>query len=431
MPTEETLAIEKLVYGGDGLSRLESKVVFTPYVLPGEKVGAQVERIKNDLSRGRLLEVFEPSPNRVAASCPYFQRCGGCHYQHANYAFQVEQKKAILREALQRVGKIEFDREIEAITAEPWAYRNRVQLHIENGAIGYFEHGSHKLCEVDHCPIASPMLNDAISKLTGNLARCSAAVELFTNETIIQVNVADRVPQSSFRIFESLGSSAPLEYDGFRVSRNSFFQVNRFLIHRLVDCAIGDSEGTSAVDLYAGVGLFAARLAKRFQKVAAVESSFSAFQDLEHNVPGVVAENKTSEEYLTALEGTPDLIFADPPRAGLGRHVVKELARIKAPRLTIVSCDPATLARDLQALLASGYSIDRITLVDLFPQTFHIETVVHLVQSTGSLGSREKIGKHEGLADGSVCPTSGAGAFACEPIFSQLPYGRGSERLCY
>jgi 23S rRNA (uracil1939-C5)-methyltransferase len=378
LPTEEDLTIEKLVYGGDGLSRLENKVVFTPYVLPGEMVRARVDRIKNDLSRGRLLEVLEPSRNRVAPRCPYFQRCGGCHYQHADYAFQVEQKRAILREALLRVGKIEFAGEIEAITGEPWAYRNRVQLHIENGAIGYFEHGSHKLCAVDQCPIASPMLNDAISKLKGNLARLSAAIELFTNETEIQVNLVDRVPQSIFRVFESLGTSAPLEYDGFRVSRNSFFQVNRFLIHQLVDCAIGEAEGTSAVDLYAGVGLFAARLAKRFKQVAAVESSGSAFRDLEHNVPGIVAENKTSEEYLAAFEETPDLVLADPPRAGLGKHVVKELARIHAPRLTIVSCDPATLARDLQGLLASGYRIDKITLVDLFPQTFHIETVVHL-----------------------------------------------------
>ena len=379
MPTEETLTIEKLVYGGDGLSRLESKVVFTPYVLPREKIRAKVERIKNDLWRGGLLEVLEPSAARVIPPCPYFQRCGGCHYQHADYAFQVDQKRAILREALQRVGKIEFNGEIQAITGEPWAYRNRVQLHLENGAIGYFEHGSHKLCTVDQCPIASPLLNDAISKLKGNVSRCTTAVELFTNEAEVQVNVVDRVPQPVYRIFESLGTSAPLEYDGFRVSRNSFFQVNRFLIHRLVDCAIGEAEGASAVDLYAGVGLFAARLAQRFKKVAAVESSFSAFGDLEHNVEGVVAENKTSEEYLAALEETPDLILADPPRAGLGKHVVKELARIKAPRLSIVSCDPATLARDLQGLLASGYRIDKITLVDLFPQTFHIETVVHLV----------------------------------------------------
>ena len=367
------------MYGGDGLSRLESKVVFTPYVLPDEKVRAEVDRIKNDLWRGRLLEVLEPSPARVAPPCPYFQRCGGCHYQHADYAFQVEQKRSILREALQRVGKIEFNDEIEAITGEPWGYRNRVQLHIQDGAIGYFEHGSHKLCAIDHCPIVSPALNSAISKLEGNLGRISATVELFTNETKMQVNVLDRVPQSIYRVFESLGTSSPLVYDGFRVSRNSFFQVNRFLIDQLVDCAIGRSEGAAAVDLYAGVGLFAARLGERFGRVTAVESSSSAFRDLEHNVQRLIAENKTSEEYLAALQEKPDLILADPPRAGLGKHAVKELARIQAPRLAIVSCDPATLARDLQGLLAASYRIDKITLVDLFPQTFHIETIVHLV----------------------------------------------------
>jgi 23S rRNA (uracil1939-C5)-methyltransferase len=379
LPTEEDLTIEKLVYGGDGLSRLESKVVFTPYVLPGEKVRAGIGRIKNDLWRGRLAEVLEPSANRVGAPCPYFQRCGGCHYQHADYAFQVEQKRVILREALQRVGKVTFDGEIEAVTGEPWAYRNRVQLHIQNGEIGYFEHGSHKLCAIDHCPIVSPALNTAISKLQGNLGRLNATVELFTNETTMQVNVLDRVPQSIYRMFESLGSSSPLDYDGFRVSRNSFFQVNRFLVEKLLDCAIGGADGAFAVDLYAGVGLFAARLAKTFGKVTAVESSGSAFRDLEHNVPGVIAENKTSEEYLAALGEKPDLILADPPRAGLGKHAVRDLVRIQSPRLTIVSCDPATLARDLQALLAGGYRIEKMTLVDLFPQTFHIETVVHLV----------------------------------------------------
>ncbi|HLK18028.1 MAG TPA: class I SAM-dependent RNA methyltransferase, partial [Bryobacteraceae bacterium] len=376
MPTED-LTIEKLVYGGDGLSRLESKVVFTPYVLPGERVRAEIGRIKNDLWRGELAEVLEASARRVIAPCPYFQRCGGCHYQQADYDFQVEQKRVILREALERLGKIKFDGEIGTITGEPWGYRNRAQLHIQNGEIGYFEHGSHKLCAIDHCPIVSPALNAAISKLKGNLARLDATVELFTNESAMQVNVLDRVPQSVYRIFESLGSNAPLEYDGFRVSRNSFFQVNRFLVEKLVECATGAAEGESALDLYAGVGLFAARLAKTFGKVTAVESSNSAFRDLEHNVPGIAAENKTSEDYLAALDDKPDLILADPPRVGLGKHAVRDLVRIQAPKLTIVSCDPATLARDLQVLLAGGYRIDRMTLVDLFPQTFHIETVVH------------------------------------------------------
>jgi 23S rRNA (uracil1939-C5)-methyltransferase len=384
LPTEEILTIEKLVYGGDGLARLGGKVVFTPFVLPGEKVRCEAAQIKNDLWRGRLLEVLGTSAARVSPPCPYFLRCGGCHYQHADYAFQVNQKRSILREALRRVGKLEFDKEIECIAGDPWAYRNRIQLHIQNGAIGYFEHASHKLCVIDHCPIASANLNSAIGKLAGRLGRATATVELFSNETELQVNIFDRVPQSAFRVLESLGTSAPIEYDGFRVSRNSFFQVNRFLINRLVECAIGDATGDSAVDLYAGVGLFAARLAERFTRVTAVESSGGAFRDLEYNIrsiaPAVSAENQTSEDYLVAMAAKPALILADPPRVGLGKQVVRELARIQAPRLAIVSCDPATLARDLNGLLAAGYHIDQLTMVDLFPQTYHIETVAHLTR---------------------------------------------------
>ena len=152
-----------------------------------------------------------------------------------------------------------------------------------------------------------------------------------------------------------------------------------------MECAIGDAQGENSVDLYAGVGLFAVRLAARFRKVAAIESSSSAFRDLEFNVQRsavpVTAYNTTAEEFLANLKDKPDLILADPPRAGLGKHAVRDLARVQAPRLTIVSCDPATLARDLQGLLAAGYTIEKMTLVDLFPQTFHLETVVHLVHA--------------------------------------------------
>ena len=229
----------------------------------------------------------------------------------------------------------------------------------------------------------SPGLNATIAKLSAGAPNCTATVELFTNETQTQVNVLDRVPKSALSFFQTLGGTEPLEYDGFRVSRNSFFQVNRFLVEQLVECAIGDLSGESALDLYAGVGLFAVRLAARFQKVAAVESSGSAFRDLEHNVQQralpISAHNSTSEEYLVTLGEKPDLILADPPRAGLGKQVVRDLVRIRAPRVTVVSCDPATLARDLLGLLAGGYRIERVTLVDLFPQTFHLETVVALV----------------------------------------------------
>jgi 23S rRNA (uracil1939-C5)-methyltransferase len=383
LPTEETFTIEKLVYGGDGLARLDGKVVLTPYVLPGEVVRAEVERVKRDLFRGRLIEVISPSASRVTPGCPYFLHCGGCHYQHTDSTFQVEQKVLILREALRRVGKIEFSGQIQTIAGEGWGYRNRAQFHIEDGNIGYFEHGSHSLCPIENCSISSPALNDAISKLKGQVSQhVTTTVELFTNETDTQVHVWDRVSAAAYRLFDSLGTTGPIDYGGFRVSPASFFQVNRYLTDALVKCAIGSSTGEWAVDLYAGVGLFSARLAETFQRVTAVESSRRAFQDLQFNIERreltADSENQPVEDYLESLHQTPDLILADPPRSGLGKDSVRELVRVRAPQLTIVSCDPATLARDLQGLLAGGYNIQQLTMVDLFPQTFHLETVAHL-----------------------------------------------------
>jgi 23S rRNA (uracil1939-C5)-methyltransferase len=283
------------------------------------------------------------------------------------------------------VGKIEFTGEIQVISGEPLAYRNRVQLHIEDGAIGYYEHGSHSLCPIEHCAIAAPALNAAIQKLSDQLPRVTTRVELFTNGVETQVSVLDSLPDLVRPLFDSLGTREPIEYDGFRVSRNSFFQVNRFLMNDLVNCAVEQGTGDSAVDLYAGVGLFSVRLAGRFKQVIAVESNRGAFRDLEYNIERrglpIRAENQTAERFLAGLDQTPELILADPPRTGLGQDVVRELARIRAPQLTIVSCDPATLARDLHGLLSWGYRIERMTLVDLFPETFHLESVTQLISS--------------------------------------------------
>ena len=379
MPNDATVTIEKLVYGGEGLARLEGHVALVPYVLPGETVRGELAPVKKDLLRGRLVEVLSPSAARVAPTCPYFQHCGGCQYQHAGYAAQVENKIAILREVLRRVGKIEFDGEVAAVTGEPWGYRNRVQLHFDSGVLGYFEYGSRRLCAIDQCPIASPALNQAITKLAETKVRFSGAVELFTNETDLQINVLDRAPREVFSALSSIGTTVPIVYAGFQVSRNSFFQVNRFLIDSLVGAAIGDREGSTAVDLYAGVGLFSRSLAERFRRVVAVEAAGSAVRDLQHNLgERAEVENMSVEEFLPDYGERPDFILADPPRAGLGTSIVRELGRIQATSVAIVSCDPATLARDLKELLAAGYRLDKVTLVDLFPQTYHIETVAQL-----------------------------------------------------
>ncbi|MGA2181778.1 MAG: class I SAM-dependent RNA methyltransferase [Bryobacteraceae bacterium] len=384
--TETELRIEKLVYGGDGLARENGQVVLTPFVLPGETVRAEVTRAKNDLLRGRLVSVVSPAPQRVEPRCPYFLRCGGCHYQHASYEYQLEQKRVILLEVLRRIGGIEYSEEVAVLAAEPWQYRNRVQLHIAGGKIGYFEAGSHALVAIEDCPIASPKLNECIAVLAREVAGMrpfDATLELFTNENDVQFHLRDRVPQPFVSLLRTLGVSTPIEYGGLRVSRDTFFQVNRFLTEKLVEATLDDSNGRWAMDLYAGAGLFTLPLARRFQQVTAVDDAASAFRDLEHNasaagIMNLRTHNETAEAHLMTVTDAPNLMIADPPRTGLGKLGVKELVRIRAPRLTIVSCDPATLARDLKPLLAAGYRMAALTLIDLFPQTAHFESIAKL-----------------------------------------------------
>jgi 23S rRNA (uracil1939-C5)-methyltransferase len=383
------VTIEKWVYGGYGLARTDSGVVLTPYVLPGEV--ATIGPVQK--AHAPLLAIATPSPDRATPPCPLFTRCGGCHYQHAPYAFQLQQKVAILREQLQRVGKIAFPGEIHVISGEPLGYRNRVQFHVENGRIGYIAGGSHKLVPVEgDCPIASPRLNQALAGLREQIhdarwPKFVKVIELFTNETELQINVVDATKPVARRFYDWLESVAALDYETaagkFRVSPKSFFQVNRFLVDPLVEAAIGGKGGEVAIDLYAGAGLFALPLAKQFAKVTGVEAGSAAAHDLRFNAEraGVAVEAvyQRVEDFLMQFEGSADFILADPPRAGLGPTVVDELKRIAPQRLTIVSCDPATLARDLAAM--PEYRIDKLTLVDLFPQTFHMETVVDLIKA--------------------------------------------------
>jgi 23S rRNA (uracil1939-C5)-methyltransferase len=378
--------IDKWVYGGAGLARTDGRVTLTPFVLPGERARVKLR----DGVRADLIEVLESSPERVAPPCPLFGRCGGCHYQHAPYEYQVARKVEILHEQLRRVGKIEYDGEIATVTGEPLGYRNRIQLHVENGQIGYIAARSHDLVPLTgDCPIASPRLNQALAIVRERIhdprwPKFAKSIELFSNEREVQINVLDTEKPVAKRFFEWMESVAAIEYPTslgmFRVSPRSFFQVNRFLIEPLVETAIGDVTGATALDLYAGAGLFAIPLARRFREVTAVEAGSAAVRDLEFNAQRagmkVRIEQQRVEDYVARLETAPELVLADPPRAGLGKTVTAQLARLAPQRIVIVSCDPATLARDLAAL--SKYRIEKMTLMDLFPQTYHLETVVSL-----------------------------------------------------
>lgn len=390
--------IEKLVYGGDGLARTDSKVVMTPFVAPGELVEVQILKEHPTRIEAQTSRIIEPSLHRIDARCPVFTRCGGCHFQHLDYMAQLESKRAILVESLERTGGIKLESPPEVISGDPWHYRNRAQLHFDGGRIGFHAAGSNRLVEIQECPISSPKLNQAIAALRQmrrepRFPKFLHAVELFTNEQVVQMNVLAAAKPLAKAFFEWAAERIPgadrasLEYavggDSFRVSHQSFFQVNRFLIQQLVDAALRESEGFHALDLYAGVGLFTLPLTRRFtRKVTAVEVVKSAVSDLTHNLERAGRDaaviQQPVEKFLRGYQERPDFCLADPPRAGLGKETVKELARIHPRRLTIVSCDPTTLARDLKGLLAAGYRIIDVTLVDLFPQTYHLESVVRL-----------------------------------------------------
>lgn len=392
-PRAVEAVIEKLVYGGAGLARIDGRVALVPFVLPGERVRIEPQAGRRGVLSARLESVVEPSAARTHPPCPFFYRCGGCQYQHGIYEAQVEAKRAIVAETLARIGKLEPPGEIDAITGEPWGYRNRTQFHVERNRLGYFGFGTHALVPVDRCPISSPRINEVLTALNGMVRdrRWPAfvrSVEVFTNETDVQINVRETDRPVARRFFEWCAEAVPgfapaaIEYraasDTYRVGRNSFFQVNRFLTGRLVERALEGASGGTAFDLYAGAGLFSLQLARRFERVTAVEGGAAA-RDLEYNAEraGVRLEVRRSpvEAFLEGISEAPDFVLADPPRAGLGKSAVRSLLRLEPARLSIVSCDPATLARDLAALTAGGYRLARLTLIDLFPQTYHIETV--------------------------------------------------------
>ena len=429
------ITVEKLVYGGDGLARLKSdeqraQTVFVPFVLPGERVEARVVDQQRGLVRARLERVLQASEFRTDPPCPYFGRCGGCQYQHIDYDAQLRFKSEILRETMRRTAKLDLAIEIQLHPSPPLHYRNRTRFHVGHKpqfSIGYFRPGSHELLSVRQCPISSPLINRALEVLwnSGEAGRVpteigevelfananyeKALVELYLNASSynrdgliafarelatpmpeVQGLVAfpkwhpagrqDKAPQPDLLFGEKI-----MKYDvgseTYRISAGAFFQTNRYLLPQMVELVVDDRSGRIALDLYSGVGLFAVPLARRFERVVAVESSPISAADLRSNVPGnVKVSSQSTEAYLESAAGTlkPDFIVVDPPRAGLGTAVCAQLSKLRAQNMTYVSCDPATLARDLKQLISGGWQISQMHLIDLFPQTFHIETCVML-----------------------------------------------------
>jgi 23S rRNA (uracil1939-C5)-methyltransferase len=449
MSDELLLSIEKLVYGGDGLTHADGNTVFVPYVLPGEGVRAVTKTKKKKLVWTKLVEVTSPSAKRIAPACPHFQVCGGCHYQHIPAAEQVRLKIEILRETLSRLGGVQWNGKIAAHSGEPYGYRNRAQWAVRSGmprALGYFLPESSVILPIDTCPILSPRLLETFTLLQemargGKLPAGILEMEAFTDsaDEKVALNVAfDKFPAPPVEIASLLRKELPQleslllldqkkdrfelsgpgflmhEVDGFKyqVSHLSFFQVNRFLTEALLKAVTAGAKGDLALDLYSGVGFFTLPLAQAFERVVSVDANLAATRDLFANAKragvDVVSHNEHAEEFLKKTAKRPDFVVLDPPRSGLGTTAAAALASLGAAEIVYLSCDPSTLARDLAVLTGSQrkprgtfagasaeaaasavggdsaagitnrYEITDMAMFDLFPQTFHIETLVRL-----------------------------------------------------
>jgi 23S rRNA (uracil1939-C5)-methyltransferase len=415
--------IEKPIYGGSFLTRLEGKAVFVPLVLPGEQALVRIVEGKRGYAKAEVEEIAVAAAERIAPRCPHFGACGGCNYQHATYEQQLGLKQEILRETLVRAG-VEPPEDIEVLAGEPWQYRNRIRLALDGqGNLGYRGRRSHAIVPIAECPIAAPLLFEAAKELAQSIRTMlpslrATEISLFCDrdETALLASIISAQPtkMSLAKLGNAVKERVPallgievvtedragqqqtlaqwgapsLTYRAagfdYRVDHGAFFQVNRWLVDELVECVTRGRSGGLAWDLFAGVGLFARQLAGGFERVVAVEVAPPSRRALEANLAGTCAApvHASTLEFLSRSQTgpRPDLIVVDPPRTGLGPETTALLAAIGAPTITYVSCDPATLGRDLKALLASGYAIESLTLADLFPQTYHLETIAKLTK---------------------------------------------------
>jgi len=428
------VTIERLVFQGDGLGRLaDGRVIFVPYAAPGDTVEVRATEVREDFVRADLVRVLEASPLRVEPACRFYGTCGGCQWQHVGYGGQLHWKAEMLRELLERVGKL---REIPVAKpiapAGPWEYRARAQFKVFAGprpVIGFHQRETHRVVDIDRCPLLDARVNTVLRMLRGmrhpalpalfpGLREIWVAVGTGTGEALVALfaRMRDRSairllfhrihaevpglqgavlldgdPRQHPRFVDRHGHGALMEQVGefrFRVDGTAFFQVSGLaagVLTQLVLEAAALTGRERVLDLYAGVGTFTAPLARHAAAVVGVEASVPGAADAVYNLRanGCSQARMVQAQVEQALpglvsEGPWDLVLLDPPRQGCSRRVLDAVAALAAPRLIYVSCDPSTLARDLGLLAKSGYRCLGIQPVDLFPQTFHLEAVATL-----------------------------------------------------
>ena len=399
------LQLTAMAHGGSALGRHEGRVIFVPYTIPGETVRVELVEARTRWGRGRLLEILDPSPHRVEPPCPYFgpEKCGGCHFQQISYEAQAEYKRDVVVDQLARLGGL-HDANVQEIigAAQPWAYRNHAQFSTTTkGQLGFLTADTHHVVPVEECLVLDPLLDELRTALDMEWPelhrlslRCGSATgdrmavfelnqyEDFDIEVDFAVSCVILLADGEAVV---LMGNAYLEEQvagrDYRISANSFFQVNTAgaeALVALVQQALAPTSSDTLLDLYCGVGLFGLSLADQVERVLGVEADPSAAADFRHNARGMdhveLIEGK-AQSVLPRIKEPVDLLLLDPPRSGAGQGIIDQVAHLKPRRIAYVSCDPATLARDARHLGESGFLLQEVQPVDLFPQTYHVEAV--------------------------------------------------------
>ncbi len=422
------ITLTTLTYGGDAMGRLpDGRAVFVPFGLPGERVRVRLTEEKQNFARGELVEIIEPSPDRIAPRCKHFYSplpsgerlgvraaCGGCHYQNLPYEKQLAAKTEILRDQLTRIGKIQ-NPPVQPMVASPseWNYRNHVQFHLtEDGTLGFVNATGNAVIPISECHLPEPSINSFWPELQFDpnldISRVSLRAGADDDLMLLLESESPETPELEIEADISvvhLFEEHPVVIAGgdhhfirvlgrdFKVSAPSFFQVNTAMAEKMVEHLLTNlpiSPTTTLLDLYCGVGLFSAFFASRVKRVIGIESSESACEDFAVNLDefeNAELYEGAAEEILPALvmqiANSPApparagvrIAIVDPPRAGLDRHALDALIKLKPRLLAYVSCDPSTLARDAKHLIENGYALKQVTPFDLFPQTYHIESI--------------------------------------------------------
>jgi 23S rRNA (uracil1939-C5)-methyltransferase len=419
--------IESVAFKGYGVARIDGKVVFVPYTVTGDEAWVEITEEKKRYSTARLTEIIKPSPGRVIPPCPYFGICGGCQWQHIDDSIQAEQKKEILEETLKRLGGMKEIPSISFVPSpKPYDYRARVQLKVKGKTMGYHQERSHRIVDVERCSISHPLVNRIIESLRNRSGILSWIEEVEINVSpeegrgvlLLHPGSYDPGAEGSKKEFlqdqPMLKGIAIPQKDGYRligdptmnftislsqsrekkelklrISPGSFSQVNPEQNQRLVQTVLQFSEGNQkdrVFDFYAGAGNLTLPLAVEATEVLGIEENRMAFEDAQFNAERNGMENchfihgRVEDVFSRWERERPDLIVLDPPRTGC-KTILNQVVRLKPKKIIYVSCEPTTFARDIRLFSEKGYSLQRLGLIDMFPQTYHMETVGLLTQS--------------------------------------------------